>query len=56
MWTLVALVAATVLIPTVAMIGLFHLGALKRAEDLKTPPEADRWASSRDLQTPDAFP
>jgi hypothetical protein len=52
MWTLVALVVAAVLIPTIVVIGLFKLAALKRAEDF--PLQADRWSSSRDLQTPDA--
>jgi hypothetical protein len=36
MWTLATLVTATVLIPTLAMIGLFRFGKLKRVEDLKT--------------------
>jgi hypothetical protein len=35
MWTLATLVTATVLIPTLAMIGLFRFGKLKRVEDLK---------------------
>jgi hypothetical protein len=55
MWTLVALISAGILVPTLAIIGLFHFGALKRAEDLRTPPEVDRWASSRDLQTPESY-
>ncbi len=51
MWTLVALVAGAVLSPTI-VIGLFRLAALKRAEDLRAPPQVDEWARSRDLQTP----
>jgi hypothetical protein len=51
MWTLMALVTAAVLIPTIVVIGLFKLAALKRAQDF--PPQFDRWTSSRDLQTPD---
>ena len=35
MWTLVALVTATVLVPTIVVIGLFKLAALKRAEDFR---------------------
>jgi hypothetical protein len=50
MWTLVALVTATVLIPSIAIIGLLYLGALKRAEDL--PRHVAEWARSQDLTTP----
>jgi len=46
MWTLATLVTATVLIPTLAMIGLFRFGKLKRVEDLKTQPQAAEWAAS----------
>jgi hypothetical protein len=46
MWTLLALVSATVLIPTIAIIVLFWLGALKRAEDL--PRHIAEWAKSQD--------
>lgn len=46
MWTLVALVTATVLIPSIAIIGLFHLGTLKRVEDLT--PQVDEWTASQD--------
>jgi hypothetical protein len=52
MWTLATLVTATVLIPTLAMIGLFRLGKLKRVEDLKTQPQAAEWAASQELRTP----
>ena len=33
-WELIALVIATVCIPALAIIGLFYIGALKRAGDL----------------------
>jgi hypothetical protein len=52
MWTVTTLVTAVVLIPTVAMIGLLRFGKLKRAEDLKTQPEAAEWAASQELRTP----
>jgi hypothetical protein len=54
MWTLVTLVIATVSIPTIVVLGLFRLAALKRADDPTVTPQVDRWASSRDLQTPEA--
>jgi hypothetical protein len=38
MWTLATLVTAIVLIPTLAMIGLFRFGKLKRVDDLKPSP------------------
>jgi len=47
---LVALVIATVLIPSIAIIGLFRLGALKRAEGL--PPHIAEWARSQDRKPP----
>jgi hypothetical protein len=50
MWTLVALVTATVLIPSLAIIGLFYLGILKRVEDLT--PQVDEWAAQQDRKTP----
>jgi hypothetical protein len=49
MWNLLALGAAAVLIPSIVVLGLFRLAALKRPEDL---PHNDEWASSRELQTP----
>jgi hypothetical protein len=52
MWTLATLVTAAVLIPTFAMIGLFRFGKLKRAEDLKTQPQAGKCAASQELRTP----
>jgi hypothetical protein len=52
MWTVLALITATVLIPTIAIIGLFRVGALKRPEDLQPPPEVDEWAASQELKTP----
>jgi hypothetical protein len=53
MWTsLLALSAAAVVLPAIVVIGLFRLAALKRPDDLKTPTEADEWASSHELQTP----
>jgi hypothetical protein len=52
MWTLATLATATVLIPTLAMIGLFRFGKLKRAEDLQPAPQAAEWAASQELQTP----
>jgi hypothetical protein len=51
MWTMVALVTAAVLIPTIVVLGLFRLAALKRAKDLP-PPQADEWTASQELQTP----
>ena len=53
MWTLATLVTAIVLIPTLAMIGLFRFGKLKRVEDLKTQPQAAEWAASQELRTPE---
>ena len=52
MWTLATLVTATVLIPTLAMIGLFRFGKLKRVEDLKAQPQGAEWAASQELRTP----
>jgi len=52
MWTLMAVVTAAVLIPTIVVLGLFRLAELKRAEDLRTPPRVDEWAASHELQTP----
>jgi hypothetical protein len=46
MWTLTALVTATVLIPSITIIGLFYLGLLKRVEDL-TPQRVDEWAAAQ---------
>jgi hypothetical protein len=54
MWTLVTLVIAAVSILTIVVLGLFRLAALKRADDPTVTPQVDRWASSRDLQTPEA--
>jgi hypothetical protein len=51
MWTMVALVTAAVLIPTIVVLGLFRLAALKRAKDL-APPQADEWTASQELKTP----
>ena len=48
-WELLALVIATVLIPTIAIIGLFHVGALKRAKDL--PPHVAEWAHHKIPET-----
>jgi hypothetical protein len=45
-WELVALVIATVLLASIAIIALFRIGALKRAEDL--PPHIAEWARSQD--------
>ena len=50
MWTLLALVTATVLIPTIAIISLFWLGTLKRAEDLTS--YVGEWAASQDQKPP----
>ena len=52
MWTLATLVTATVLVPTLAMIGLFRFGKLKRVEDLKAQPQGAEWAASQELRTP----
>ena len=51
MWTLLALVSATVLIPSIAITSLFWLGTLKRVEDLQ--PQIDEWARAQDRKTPD---
>jgi hypothetical protein len=48
MWTLAVLV---ILIPILAIIGLFWGVPLKRAKDLP-PPAGDEWAASQELQTP----
>jgi hypothetical protein len=54
MWTsLLALSAIAVVLPAIVVIGLFRLAALKRPDDLKRPPQADEWASSHELQTPE---
>ena len=45
-----ALVIAAVLIPSIAIIGLFHFGTLKRVEDLK--PDLEEWARSQDRKPP----
>ena len=50
MWTLVALVTATVLIPSVAIVALLQLGALKRAEDLPPHRQMDEVARPRGTQ------
>jgi hypothetical protein len=52
MWTLLALGTIAVLTPMVVVLSLFRLAELKRAEDLKAPPQADEWAASSELQTP----
>jgi len=52
MWTLLALGTIAVLTPIVVVLSLFRLAELKRAEDLKAPPQTDEWASSHELQTP----
>jgi hypothetical protein len=49
-WDLMALVIATVLLPSIAIIVLFCTGELKRAEDL--PPHITEWAKSKDRKTP----
>lgn len=52
MWDdLLALVVSAVFIPTIVVLGLFRLAALKRAKDLP-PAQVDEWAASRELQTP----
>ena len=52
MWDdLLALVVGAVFVPTIVVLGLFRLAALKRAKDL--PPLQDHeWASSHELQSP----
>ena len=45
-WELIALVIATVCIPALAIIGLFYIGALKRAGDL--PHHVAEWSRSQD--------
>jgi hypothetical protein len=55
MWTLTALVTATVLIPSITIIGLFYLGILKRVEDL-TPQRVDEWAAAQDRKIPATVP
>jgi hypothetical protein len=52
MWDdLMALVVGAVFIPTIVVLGLFRLAALKRPEDL-SPPQIDKWAASHELKTP----
>ena len=55
MWTLATLVTATVLIPTLAMIGLSRFGKLKRVEDLKTQPQAAEWLRRKSYGRPNRF-
>ena len=55
MWTLATLVTATVLIPTLAMIGLFRFGKLKRVEDLKTQPQAASGLRRKSYGRPNRF-
>ena len=45
MWTILALVSATVLIPSIAIISLFWLGTLKWVEDLQ--PQIDELNRNR---------
>jgi hypothetical protein len=52
MWDdLLALFVGAIFIPTIVVIGLFRLAALKRPKDLP-PRQVSEWAASRDLQTP----
>jgi hypothetical protein len=52
MWDdLMALVMGAVFIPTIVVLGLFRLAALKRPKDLP-PPQVDEWAASHELRTP----
>jgi hypothetical protein len=46
-----ALVVGAVFIPTIVVLGLFRVAALKRPKDLPRP-QAGEWAASRDLETP----
>ena len=46
-----ALIVGAVFVPTIVVLGLFRLAALKRAKDLP-PPQLDEWAASHELRTP----
>jgi len=52
MWTLLAYGSAAISIQTIVVLGLFRLAELKRAEDLRAPPQVDDWAASHELQKP----
>ena len=52
MWdNLMTLVVAAVLIPTIVVLGLFRLAALKRADDL--PAHVAEWARQQDRKDAD---
>lgn len=52
MWDdLMALAVGAVFIPTIVVLGLFRLAALKRPKDLSSP-QIDKWATSHELKTP----
>ena len=52
MWDdLMALAVGAVFIPTIVVLGVFRLAALRRAKDLPQV-RADEWAASHDLQRP----
>ena len=53
MWTSLLALSAAVVLPAIVVVGLFRLAALKRPDDHKRPPQADEWASSHELQTPE---
>jgi len=56
MWTLATLVTAAVLIPILAMIGLFRFGKLKRVEDLKTQPRPPSGLRRKSYGRPNRVP
>lgn len=52
MWDdLMALVVGVVFIPTIVVLGLFRLAALKRPKDLPAS-QVGEWTASRELKTP----
>ena len=46
-----ALMVGVVFVPTIVVLGLFRLAALKRAKDLR-PRKVDDWTASHELQRP----
>lgn len=52
MWDdLLALVVGVVFVPTVVVLGLFRLAALKRAKDLPPRP-SNEWTATQELHRP----
>jgi hypothetical protein len=50
MWTLLAYALATIVIPTIVVLGLFKAAGLKRAEDVVPESEADEWERVRNYK------